>query len=271
MSDETIKIEDLEFALHVGSPLEFQGRHTGRRLAGIDLDFRTTGRKTPQRLQALFDQETVRVEDPFADRSYEATIRMTFHRYREGRPEHDYEVEVREVDEVPEFEFLEIEGTQFPIEEYFETDESNNSIGMHALLRLSNEQFTQLRDLDNPEGMQVRRVGVDDQPFVMRPGQFIWSRHEEEGEEYYKQVVRFFSPDLPSFPNFGLRRLSRMISEQMGRFEALLDMLVQNDTLTQEQKETLLAEEWTTLVGEDRARVIRWKLIETEDVAEDFD
>jgi len=243
---------------------------------GIDLDFAIQGQENNQKIDELFNQNVVQVYDPFSRRSYKASLNQLSHRYQVGHPEQHYTAEIRELDMPPEFEVLEIEGHQFPVSKYIETD-ANDTIGRHALLRLSKEQFIELQNLIKPGSVQIRRMGVDEKPITVRYGGLMhWSEHKEGEEIYYKQIVRFFPPDLPSSRidvASGAQQevLVEMTQALTVRFEALVQELFRNNIISEEKRDEILGEKCWNLLGSTRLNEICWQIDRVPDALEYLD
>jgi len=185
MTNSSIKVDDVTFDIAAGHPVSFQGKHSRKTLQGIDLDILVRSQDGIEQVEWLLDQETVQVNDPFAGRSYHASLRMISHSYQEGRPEHRYVCEVRERDIPSEFNILEIEGHQYPVARYIETDSLDDGIDGYALLLLSQEQFVEIQSLIKPGSVFMRRVGVDEEPLQVRyAGGMYWSQHGEGDSRY---------------------------------------------------------------------------------------
>src|SRR6266567_4693197 len=98
MTNSSIKVDDVTFDIATGYPVSFQGKHSRKTLQGINLDILVRSQDGIEKVERLLDQETVEVDDPFAGRSYHASLRLNSHSYQEGRPEHSYVCEIRERD-----------------------------------------------------------------------------------------------------------------------------------------------------------------------------
>lgn len=277
MPSDTIKINDMNFNMSVGRPTTFEGKHAGKELAGIDLDFSIRQQRLVEDLEKLFSSETVKVEDPFVGRSYEAILRKTTESYQSGYPDRHYTMQVRELDLPPIFDVLEIEGHQFPVLRYVETDPDPDEIGRYALLRLSREQFVELQKLIKKESVQIKRIGVDEDPLTVRyGGAMYWSKHKEDGEIYYKQIVRFFSlsdrtPKVYLASGFVQDNLIRIIEVFASRFEALVNELVQNNVISDEKRTSLLEDTWEELLDTPLSTETRWPLQRVSDAEKELD
>lgn len=276
MADQFIKINDIEFNKSVGNPIVFQGKHSRGNLSGIDLDFSISNQNNIEEVEELLNHSEVQVEDPFANRSYIATIHRQSYSYQHGRPERHYVLQIRELDLPPEFDVLEIEEQKFPVLKYRETDHEDDAIGMHALLKLSKEQFIQLQMLLDKDSVQIRRIGVDAVPITLRyGGAMYWSEHEEGREKYYKHIVRFFPLNLsPSRVNLASgviqTTLAKKVYNLSARFEALLNELAQNKVISKEKRDILLEANLEELLDKNHLDEMFWEYDKTSDAEEEL-
>ena len=276
MQEKAIGLGGTEFTLSSGSPFKFEGVHSGRELSGIDLNIIAYSEVEAHQVEELLKKDTVEVEDPFTDRKYEAILTRKSSSYQEGRREEWYHLEVRELDEAPLFTQLEIEGHSFNV---LRNTESlyRDEIGIHVLLRLSPEEFLTFHTLRELDSIKIRRLGIDESPIARRfGGAPYWSSHEEESQKYYKQIVRFFAiDDLPKKPGISLQRdqmaQSRMILALSARYEALVKMLVEKGQIGRESGESLMSDEWRSLIEYERRVILRSKLTEIDDAEVELD
>ena len=230
-----------------------------------------------QTIEELLKKDTVTVEDPFADRQYEATVARTSSGYQEGRPERWYHFEMKELDEPIPFELLEVEGHTFTVIRNTERLHKDDVIGIYVLLRLSPEGFREFQRLLSLSQINIRRIGIDESPIIRRfGGALYWSSHVEGSQRFYKQIARFFPVD----PEAGRARISlmndqmaqsRMLVELSARYEALVRTLVDNGQLTQENRDALISEDWKELISDEREVMIRSKLTEVRDAELELD
>jgi hypothetical protein len=276
MVNNSIKINDVIFDKRSSRSINYHGKHSGKSLAGINLST-SVWKKDIQKVEDLFIREIVQVDDPFMNRSYRASLRKVSESYQEGHPFRQYVAEIRELDIPPEFTVLDIGGHQFPVLKYFKTDEKNDAIGRHVLLKLTREQFIELQNLFELPTVQIKRIEVDEEPItVCFGGGMHWSRHEEGGVEYYKQIVRFFPPDLPQSKVYIAsgpiqNALARMIVALSARFEALLNELSKNTTISLEKRNELLGDDWKRLLDKNRVDQIILEIEKVADADEEFE
>ncbi len=246
MSEDSIKINDLILNPRVGSPITFKGKHSGENLSGINLKITLAVPELVQKFEELIAQKIVQIYDPFVKRSYQAILNQLSNSYTLGHPERHYTVELLEIDLIPKCTILEIEGHPFPVLEYIQSEEDDDAIGIHAVLKVTKEQFEDLQKLMKPGAINIKRRDFDDEPIVMRyGGAMYWSEHNEGEELFYKQIVRFFPPELPpSCLNIATQvhqeNLFSMVQELIERFEALVIELVQKQVITRENWKGLL-------------------------------
>ncbi len=267
----------MELSPNAGTPFEFEGVHSGGQLSGIEVTVTVYSDDDAQTLDELFQKKTAIVDDAFANRQYEATLHRKSSMYQEGRPGRTYRFEVRELDEAPPFEQLEIEGHTFAVIRNAERLHEDTVICLNILLRLSPEEFQTFQSLRKPGPITIRRVGIDEDPIVRRfGGALYWSSHEEGSARFYKQIARFFPSDYPpgghSFASGQEQRAqSQMILALTARFEALVNTLVETGNVSQEIGETLASDEWRKLVDDERAMMMASRLSEVNDADLELD
>ena len=275
--NNSIKIDDIQVRASAGRPIAFDGVHSGKTLSGIDMEITVNTDADIQAIEELLKKDTVTVEDPFADRQYEATVARKSSGYQEGRPERWYNFEVKEMDEVIPFESLEIEGHTFNVIRNTEQLHHDGVMGLYILLRLSPEEFQEFQSLLRLSRINIRRIGIDETPIVRRfGGALYWSSHEEGSQRFYKQIARFFpvDPEPRSARNSlmnGQMAQSRMLVALSARYEALVKILVDNGQLTQENRDALMSEDWRELISDEREAMIRSKLTEVPDAELELD
>ena len=113
--NNSIKIDDIQVRASSGRPFAFDGVHSGKTLSGIDMKVTVDTDADIQTIEDLLKKDTVTVEDPFADRQYQATVARKSSGYQEGRPERWYHFELKELDQPIPFELLEVEGHTFTV------------------------------------------------------------------------------------------------------------------------------------------------------------
>lgn len=272
-----IKIDEIQARASAGRPFTFDGVHSGKTLAGIDMDITVRTDADVQTIEELLKKETVTVEDPFAGRKYEATVVRRSSGYQEGRPERWYRFEVKELDEVISFESLEIEGRTFNVIRNTEQVHSDDVIGIYVLLRLTTEEFQEFQSLLRLSQVNIRRMGIDASPIVRRyGGALYWSSHEDGAERFYKQIVRLFPVDPQSNRRGMAMQIEQMAQSRMlvalsARYEALVKTLMDNGQITQESAQTLMSEDWKRLISDEREDIIRSKLTEVRDAELELD
>lgn len=272
-----LKIDHMELSLNAGAPFEFEGVHSGGQLSGIEVTVTVYSDDGAQAIDELFKKKTAVVDDVFVNRQYEATLHRKSSMYQEGRPGKTYRFEVRELDEAPQFEQLEIEGHTFAVIRNGERLHEDNVICLNILLRLSPDEFQTFQCLRRPGPITIRRVGIDESPIVRRfGGALYWSSHEEGSARFYKQIVRFFPTEYPpsgySFASGQEQHAqSQMILALTARFEALVNALVENGHVSRETGETLASDEWRKLVDDERVVMMASKLSEVNDADLELD
>ena len=276
--DNAIKIDQMELSPTAGNPFVFEGVHSGGQLSGIEVGVTVHSNDDAQAIEELFKKDSVTVDDPFTNRQYEAALHRKSSMNQEGRPGKTYRFEVKELDEAPQFDQLEIEGHTFPVIRNAERLHSeDNVICLNILLRLSPEEFQTFQGLRRLGPITIRRVGIDENPIVRRfGGALYWSSHEDGSERFYKQIARFFPTDFPlggfSFASGQEQHAqSQMILALSARFEALARTLVENGQVSREIGEALMSDEWRKLVDDERAVMMAARLSEVNDADLELD
>ena len=270
MADGKLTIDGIEFHISKGNPFQFEGIHSGRSLFGLNLRFAVYSEDELCQIDALLDKKAVQVEDPFADSAYKAVLKLKSSMHQEGVPGKRYHLEIKELDEAITFNLLEIEGQSFPVIRNTESL-SDGVVGIHALLRLSPDDFRRFHSLLDLDSIAIQRIGVDDRPTTRRfGGALYWSSHEEENQEFYKQIVRFYPPDdsrkmINLASGYEQRAHSLMILELFARYEALVSTLIKNGHIDRDYGERLVSGEWREMIGEERKHMMRSRLWKIED------
>lgn len=275
MTYQQIRVNNFPFHSSFGSPVSFQGNLSEKTLAGIDVEFRIEGSGHNSEVDELLKEKVVTVEDPFVNRSYSASIRLTSHSDFNGRSA-TYQFELTEIDVAPEFKMLEIEGHQYPVTRHVESDLREEGVDRYALLHLSVEQFEEVQRLIKPGSIKVRRTGVDEEPLTVRyGGGMYWSQHQEGGNTYYKQIVHFVPVDIPPSPftlASGAKQdaLAEMVCSLTVRFEALVNELAQNNVISPERQSALLGNDWRGLLDSQRIDDITRQTMRVHDADEEL-
>ena len=276
MLDRKIKIDGLDIPFTRGDPSGYIGVHSGAELSAWNLEVTLYADDDITHMEQLLNKSTVTVEDGFAGRQYEATPTRKLTSYQQGRPGKFYQFEVKEVDPVRVFEALEIEGQSFSVIRNTETFD-DDVVGIHVLLGLSSDEFHCFHRLVKPGPIQIRRMGIDETPIDQRfGGALYWSLDKERSPLTYKQIVNIYPADYPPSrwaiaAEHEQRALATMVLDLSARYEALLALLVDSGTLTQENAEMLKQAPWDELLDSDRQTMVRSRLREIDDAELDFD
>jgi len=276
MAGMRVVLDEVVVNTEKAEPFTFTGPFSGKSLAGMHLKFSVASPGAVEAIDAVVKRATARVEDPFAGRQYEAKLRMTTMSYTEGRPEKRYDVEVKEVDRAPECTQLEIDGQVVPVLKYGESEYEEGVVERVAVLRLSADELRRFRDLLRPGEISVRRVGVDSEPLKLRYGaRQYWSEHEEDGQRYFKQLVRLFPADLPASrmdlaSGMELRGLERIVIRLSARLEALVERLSTLDVLSPEIRKEIMESRAADLVGNARLVEMASEVERVNDAEEDL-
>lgn len=275
MEQKFIGINDFEMNAVAGLAFSFDGVFSGKKLAGIKLDFRVYGADQEDKIEELLQKERVTVKDPFIQRTYESSIRMLSSSFQEGKDEKSYVIELREIDSLPKFDFIEINDNRFNIISYKE-ELLSDAIGRYALLRLSKDHFDQLSRMLREPTIKFKRIGVDDKPFELRfGGGMYWSQHSDHEGEYFKRIVSFFPPDLKE-SNLNLATgniqsaMAHMLISLSLRFELLVKELATSQVISDEKKESLLSSHWKESVPIKQIDELYDKLELVEDAEKEF-
>jgi len=267
MQTGTFKIDGIEFSQRTAERASFLGRFSSKELAGVNFRVHARSPQEGEIIDALFDRDTVIVEDPFVGRTYEATIHLSTSSYTAGEPAKYYTGEVREFDHPPAFNEIEINGYIYPVLAKREHLQDEENIVRYVIVRLTEDEFVALhqmiRQLDDLRIVQMRRVDVDESAFPARLGfEQYWSKHVDDGATYYKKILRLFppltaeklktakSPLIASALELGLLRGSMTILQM--RFEALCDALVERGALPSEKRDDIMGDKVDVLLHEAR-------------------
>jgi hypothetical protein len=256
-----IKINDVTLDVRSGHTASFYGRLSDKTLPGIDLNFHVTNPQIVEAIERLASQETIQVTDPFVGQTYPASFRLISHSYTSGQPQHYFTCEVRALDISPEFNVLEIDGDEFPVlasREQIVTEQDQEGIYSVIVLRLTQAQFVAVQQLLCHDELSIRRKGVNEKPLTVRHGsRMYWSKHMEDGETFYKQMVRLVYPsNIPSPKASGIALVTeqdilfRMVMALSARFERLSDELVEAGVISNEKHALLLDDNWKELLDQ---------------------
>lgn len=276
MEASYIIIDGIRFAASSGVPFSFDGVFSKQKLSGIELSFTVYGAQDQEEIDGLLRKDKVTVEDPFTGQNYEATTFMRSNSFQVGKEEKSYVVELKQIDSIPPFDIVEIEGTTFQVLQYKESITSDK-VGRHALLRLSKEEFERFRKLLEMPSVKFRRIGVDDVPLELRFGSSMyWSQHtEEDSKEYIKQIARLFPLDSePSKLNLASgttqAALARMVISLHARFELLVQQLATNNAISDETQSGLLGSGWKDLFPKEKINELCDGLEQVGDAEKEF-
>ncbi len=229
-------------------------------------------------VESLRQDERVRVVDPFAGRAYDATVTIRRESYQQGALQ-QYFIEIRERDEAPRYQQIEINGQAFVVQKHTEEVLEGDYVMWNAVLRLNKTELASLRNmfrLDAP--VEVRRVGIDSTPEPRRiGGARYWSEHEERGRMYYKQNLHLIPMDYHSSDSriFAAsyteqQSLTEMVVALQARFESLVDELTSSGVLPSERRDALLHEDWTMLHSSDRIDTLNRQTLRVSDAEEEL-
>lgn len=273
MEQEMLQIGDLK--LHPGTiqRKDYHGVHSGKTLSLLELLITTRNVEQKHKIEQLLAMEKVSVIDPLQNRSFAATLQLQSSSFSDRDPERHYVIELKEIDEPPSFDVLEIQGEPFAVSEYRETLELDDQVGRHAVLRLDRSDLGRLRSLIKGGGIPVKRVGVDAAPLTLRFGGMLhWSEHDEDGERFYKQIVRFYPTELGgpkiifSSPVVS-GNTSDLAIEIAEKFNLLLEALKADGSVTEALSSRLRISPDSSHIDPDIARKWEWRLEQVEDAS----
>jgi len=278
MNEGAIGIGEFNFGRQNGEPFTYKGKHSGRELHGLKLEF-DVPKAILAKVDALFDADEVDVADPFSSSRYRGKLRLKQTSYSDQSPTQHYVAEVREVDTWPSFDVLEINGKAFRVLRYVEGDSTGDFVSRFAVLKLSEEELRALRELFDSDDVKIVRRGVDSSPLPVRfGGAQYWSVHEEGGVTFYKHIVRFFSRDdlpekrpIPIAEGVVQDHLSEAAVGLRIRFEALVQELTSRGVLPAEKAATILAGDWMDLASSEHVREFAGAQRQVDDADEHLD
>ncbi|MCX5646679.1 MAG: hypothetical protein NTZ17_18660 [Phycisphaerae bacterium] len=275
MERKLIRIDQITIPIALGKPISREGVFSGKTLAGMEVTVRT---RTPTERKAVDDlirEARAAVDDPFANRSYEATIRMLSQNITAGRDEASYVLSAEELDQLPPFDSIELNGMEFSVLDYEEYI-TQGKIDRRALLQASKEQFPRLRGLLGPGPIAFRRLGIDETPLELRfGGDCHWSRHGTGSDEYYKQIVVLCPLDAgPSRLDVASGTtqdvMARILIALAARFEVLVNELATGDAISSQVRNALLSSGWRDLFPSQKIAELYDSLDQVDDAAERF-
>ncbi len=249
MSSEHITIDGLAFDKRLCKDFSFNGVFSGQTLAGIELTLSNLGPRDQETIKELRDKASVKVEDPFSQRRYEATVFQKSNSFTVGQDVQSYVLEIREKDSLPPFDEIDLNGNRFKVDQY-EEYLTEGKIARKAVLRLNQDEFETVRNLLCEKTVQFQRIGVDDEPFELRfGGGMYWSTHEEDNQKYFKHIVRLFPVELAS-SKLNLASgttqsvVVSMLIELQAKFDLLLKHLGEENHISKEMQTALLGSDW---------------------------
>ena len=266
-----IKIDEHEIREEVGEPFSAQSVFSNEPLMGIKFNFTDARSRTQTVIEDLVSRGTVNISDPFSGKEYRAFIRQASNSFTVGKDTKSYVLEATEIDSWPNVEELEINGETFTAIQYeeFLTD---GEIGRKAVLQLNHEKFQALRSMLSVPELNVRRIGVDDESLKLRfGGNMFWSVHEEDGVEYWKQIVRLYPFEMASSrmdiaSGTIQQNLSSMVIHLSSKLNFLVSNLAESKAISEEAKDDLLGKNWRSKVDDAEWNLVWDKLEQVRDV-----
>lgn len=242
-TEHVFQLDDLQLNPGAVRRDSFVGIHSGKPLLKFVLNLTTSNQRQTDAVELLLEKRRVRCVDPVEQRSCEVELNLKSSSYQSGHPEKHFVIDGTEVDAWPPVTSLEIEGVPFAVAEYRESEEDDNQVGRHALLRLSEKELRNLRGLVKPESVTFKRVGVDSDPLSLRLGGMLcWSEiKSEDGQKHFHQIVRFYPlrPESPEQQVFALAVVqdnsALLAIETAHKLNSLVDVLRQSGVLSAEK------------------------------------
>ena len=285
--NKMITVGQMEFPLHLAEPFEFHGVHSDRTLSGFKLELHIEDSEIKQKVEEMQDQakrdDQIAVSDPFADREYMATLHLRISSSSSDSFREHFQFDVKEIDIAPRFDTIEIDAHTFTVIQNAKEMHGPSDDGVYALVRLSEEEFWQVRKLMSQDAVVVRRVGVDEKEEATLwrcGGALYWSEHDEGDVKYYKHIVGFFpsedDPETDRSDRFNIAAAVEMFNvgratiDLTYRFEALLHALVENGQISGEMREDILTSDTRELVEDERRHRILAPYTKVADAAEYF-
>ena len=244
MNIKYIKIGDIELYSQAGEPFSFDGLFSNQTLSGINLKLEKLNESAQTKIENLLKEKTIDVEDPFTQRKYQAEIVQRSSSFTVGIEGKSYQLEVKEIDKIPNFKQLEINGVAFDLLEYRERLTSD-TITRQGVLKLSQEQYESFRNLLSEKTLKVRRLGVDDEAMELRFGsRMFWSKHKEDDKTYYKHIFRLFeltlkASNLDMASGVILDNAARLLIRLSSNTEELINILKNDTSLSEKTIENL--------------------------------
>lgn len=270
-----VKLDDCQLDAEDSSPMTFIGPFSQKELSGIDIKAWVQSSEDAAEVSAIVKRKRARVTDPFAEREYEADIRMLSSMTRDRRPETHFTIEVRERDVSQKFERIEISGETF---EVIGSKDKRIEVGVsrEVLLRLSGADVERFRRVAEAKTLMVKRVGIDSSAMEMRFGSHVyWSEHGENESKWVKQMLWLFPHDYPSSgldiaTGTELKAMQRMLFSVMARCESLIERLAKQGVLTEEARAELIGGTAVSLVADDKVVDWFWRLERVDDASDHF-
>ena len=244
MERNQIQIDDIGINIQNGKEFSFEGLFSNKKLAGINLKLERVNQYNQQSIETLLKEKKVHVYDPFVEREYKAEITQRSNSFTVGSDVKSYDLVVKEIDEIPYFEKIEINGVCFSVLSYQESITSN-TVSRQGVLMLTKDQFKQFRELLSEKSLEVRRVGIDEKPFEMRFGSsMFWSEHSESDTLYFKHIFRLFEKTLESSrlnlaSGIVQNNAANMLVNLTANFESMVEILKLDDSLSDDTKNKL--------------------------------
>ncbi|OBS96769.1 hypothetical protein A9257_10200 [Vibrio cyclitrophicus] len=249
----TLKISEDEIHVKFATPSQLDCQFSKNKLDVITLDLQNLNIPSQELVEGWLAAGEVDVINPFTEREYKAKTYQRSTSFQAGRSEKSYKIELIELEEPIQITEIELNGESFDVINYKESI-VDGTVSKQGVIKVSN--LDTFRQLFSEKSINVLRVGVDDEPVLMRFGSLMhWSKHTEGDEVYYKQIFRLFDIDLESPKKLSVanaihqNNLKSLTVHYALKFETLLHILKEDENLSEATKQKLKAFEIDEEIG----------------------
>lgn len=241
---EQVKINDTGIDTFFCEPFESESLLSNNKLAGIRIKLNDISPEQQKIVTKLLSQNEVSVVDPFSKREYSANMTKPQEKLSSNNNLRSYTLEVKEIESIPYFEKISLNGKTYDILGYGEKL-YKGTISKQGVVRLTPETFDEFKELLLEREVSVARVGLDEEPVKMRFGSsMFWSKHECDDGIYYKHIFRLFDPNVaPSNINTACRVTQdnsvSLLIDYCLKLESVIELLSKEECLSQETRDIL--------------------------------
>lgn len=248
-----LKINENEVNVQYATPSQLDCQFSKNKLDIIKLELQDLNIASQKIVEGWLSAGEVDVFNPFTEREYKAKARQISTSFQTGRTEKSYRIELIELEEPIQITEIELNGESFDVINYKESI-VDGTVSKQGVIKASD--LDAFRQLFSEKSINVLRVGVDDEPVLMRFGSLMhWSKHTEGDDVYYKQIFRLFDVDLKSSNKLGVanathqNNLINLTVHYALKFETLLHILKEDESLSEATKQKLKAFEIDEGIG----------------------